>query len=84
MANHIIFDSCLVCDEEIAVGRHNRGPKICEHCRLAIMEMRRKLNASCGHCANWKYDGDGTRWCPIIQDRIEIHDSPCRRWRLGK
>lgn len=76
---------CLICGEPITVGIYDGGPKICEHCRLAVMEMRKKLNASCGNCANWQRDYDADiYWCPIVQDRIEFHDTPCRRWRLGK
>jgi hypothetical protein len=76
---------CLICGEGIMIGICDHGPKICEHCRLAIMEMRKKLGASCGNCANWQRDYDADIcWCPVVQDRIEMYDTPCRRWKLGK
>lgn len=76
---------CLICGEGIAVGLTDRTPKICEHCKLAILEMRRQLNATCGNCKQWQRDDKADiYWCPIVKDRIEMHNTPCHFWQTNK
>lgn len=72
---------CIICSEDVLVGSLHVGPTVCEHCKLAVMEMRKQLNASCGNCAIKELYDDNKYWCPVVGDYCETKDSPCRWWK---